>query len=204
MYLLYEHHKDAEGHILVTDMLFTSYFPGRPGVNFKSASEKAQFEFSKRAFKDVHIRLRSYDKETNIWSFFPPAGAEVYKELKGSDIMKLGLKIEQIDSLTEQKRGGYIRVNSTTKRIDPSDFFYTPEAPQSTGLSREDLLKKLSGMLLLSAAELENASLLELKGPYRKAALLYHPDRNNGDGSRMSELNYLWQQWGPYASPVKV
>jgi curved DNA-binding protein CbpA len=30
------------------------------------------------------------------------------------------------------------------------------------------------------------------KSSYRRAALKYHPDRNNGDGSKMSELNSLW------------
>jgi len=34
---------------------------------------------------------------------------------------------------------------------------------------------------------------------YKKAALKLHPDRNNGDGSKMSELNRLW---GAYVQPT--
>ena len=34
---------------------------------------------------------------------------------------------------------------------------------------------------------------------YKKAALRHHPDRNNGDGSKMSELNRLW---GAYVQPT--
>lgn len=33
-----------------------------------------------------------------------------------------------------------------------------------------------------------------LKSAYRTAALALHPDRNNGDGSKMSALNTLWNR----------
>lgn len=40
--------------------------------------------------------------------------------------------------------------------------------------------------------EVKNWSRDEAIKAYRKAAMLLHPDRNGGDGSKMSELNSVW------------
>ena len=197
MYLLYEHHKSPSNpdELLATDMLMTTWFPGKPGINFKSGYEKAFFEFTKKTFKDVHISKRAYADETKIWSFFGSSGASVYKTLKDSPLSALGLSFEQIDSLSDQVLSGYVRKNERAYAFDPADFFYTPEPPKSTALPRELLKEKLAVLMMIPPEHLEVLSAQNLKQAYRAAALALHPDRNSGDGAKMSEFNMLWQQW---------
>src|SRR5215831_4122753 len=138
MYLLYEHHFSAEGAILGTDMLMSSYFPGRKAIDWKSASEKAIFEFSKQIMKNIHISQRTYDDKCNVWSFLGDAGKRVYENLKASPIVTVGLSFERVEDLLSQASDGYIRRPSISS-WNASDFFYNPQGvPQSTAvLSKE-------------------------------------------------------------------
>jgi hypothetical protein len=198
MYLLYEHHKDASGQIIATDMLLTSVYPGASRVIFKSASEKAIFELCKLTFKEIHTKERTIDMDTYIWSFFGTAGKAVYDRLKASAIAAAGLQFQRIDNLAEQKKNGYIRAPAASL-FDAADFFYQQAAPSSNAPSKEQLKAQLAPMLGVPPEELEVQPLSALKKPYRQAAMRLHPDRNNGDATQMTELNYLWQQWQPYA-----
>jgi len=74
---------------------------------------------------------------------------------------------------------------SLKKRVDVRDFFYqqVPVAATPT-LTKEQVAAKLR--LILGTDTVDKSS-------YRRAALRLHPDRNNGDGKPMSELNMLWQ-----------
>jgi DnaJ domain len=77
--------------------------------------------------------------------------------------------------------------------IKPEDFFYSPQQPQSTGtLTSQALETRLSEFLEIS--DLHDPD-IDIKKLYRRAALKFHPDRNNGDATKMTELNYLYQQW---------
>ena len=199
MYLLYEHHYAPDGAVLATDMIMTSVYPGRKGINWKSAADSAIFEFSKIVFKDVHIANRSYDNKSNVWTFLGTAGKDVYEKLKASPIIAVGLKLEAVEDLADQASSGYIKRPIATK-WNANDFFYNPQGVQtgSTALTREVIAAKLSTLLLLPEAEILSGSAATLKKPYRAAALRLHPDRNQGDGSGMTELNYLWQQLTPF------
>jgi len=44
----------------------------------------------------------------------------------------------------------------------------------------------------LSGHELRGKEYDDAKKIYRRTALTYHPDRNGGDGSKMSEVNEAW------------
>lgn len=184
MYLLYEHHKGQDGQLLATDMLMSSFFPGTPRINFKVPTEAGTFEFTKKTFKEVHSSNRNYDPKTNIWSFFGGVGASIYKILKESPFAAFGLTFERVDGLSEQVIAGYVK-RPEKFLFDPSDFFYTPEAPKPSGPTKEQAeteLKKLIGPVLDRKA-------------YLRACLSLHPDRpeNKGDASLMTNLNYYWQ-----------
>lgn len=192
MYLLYEHLKSPEGELLATDMLMTSWFPGKPGIDFRSPIQKGFFEFTKLTFKKVHISQRGYDPDTKIWTFFGDSGKSVYKDLKNSPMGKVGFKIERILGLSEQVKAGFIK-KPEKLAFDPADFFYTPEAPVSSGPTKEQVSEKLAVLLGISAEQLKTGDDLGLKKLYRQAALRLHPDRNGGDSKGMTELNYFWQ-----------
>ena len=201
MYLLYEHHYGPEGTIIATDMIMTSFYPGKKGINWRSAEDKAIFEFSKIVFKNIHIANRSYDDKSNVWTFLGETGKTVYEQLKNSPIVAVGLRLEQVEDLAGQATSGYIK-RPSAQRWNANDFFYNPQgvpvAQQS--LTKEQIAAKLSTLLLLSEADILAGSVSSLKKPYRAAALRLHPDRpeNQGSAAAMTELNYLWQQLAPY------
>lgn len=195
MYLLYEHHKASDGALLATDMLMSSRFPGKPGINFKNPAEAAFFEFTKKTFKEVHASQRTYDPDTKIWSFFGGIGASIYKILKESPFASFagGIAFERIEDLAEAVKRGYV-AKPEKLAFDPSDFFYTPEAPAPSGPTRSEAEAKLKEIFELSVnIGLECLDVDTLKKHYRRTALRLHPDRNSGDASGMTNLNYYWQ-----------
>lgn len=78
-----------------------------------------------------------------------------------------------------------------SKKLSREDFFY--EAPTPAAPTRDSLGVVLTKLLGIDSGVLGDDALL--KKAYRKKALELHPDRNNGDGSRMSELNSIWTQY---------
>ena len=188
MYLLYEHLKSPAGDLLATDMLLTSIYPGRPGVDFKNLNDSVIFLSTKdKVFKAVPSASRSYDPDTKIWTFLAGVGAQVYKAIKDSKLLELGLKIQSIENLADQVKSGRVSKPVVTIPIDPADFFYTPEAPKSLGPSKEDAAAALVKIFQLPAGE-------EItRKHYLRAAMRLHPDRNGGDSNGMTELNFLWQ-----------
>lgn len=198
MYVLYEHHKSAEGAILITDMALAFRFPGNPKINFKTLSQqqRALFEIVKEQFfKDIHPRFRSMDDKSKVWSFFAPWGATLYANLKASPLTSVGLEFRKVENLQESIENGW--VSEPLAKFDAADFFYTPEAPAplGNGLSRDKALMQLAALLETTKDALTSADRDKdlIKKAYRRKALAFHPDRNSGDGSRMSELNMLWQ-----------
>jgi hypothetical protein len=176
----------------------TSVYPGYNKVNLKQATESIVFNAVKEVFKNTHISKRIFDNDTKVWSFIGLAGKEVYDALKDSPFIRHKmLSFECVENLIEQAQARNIKrpVKSTWSA---QDFFYQQAAPVSTVLSKEAIAEKLAALLRLTPTELNSAERSSLKKVYRTAALEYHPDRNNGDGVRMTELNYLWQQYQPY------
>jgi predicted NAD-dependent protein-ADP-ribosyltransferase YbiA (DUF1768 family) len=70
------------------------------------------------------------------------------------------------------------------KEVDYQDFFYNT-APEAHIESHESLHAKLEAILGKGFT----------KKTYLRKALEWHPDRNGGDGSKMSELNSLWSAY---------
>ena len=95
-----------------------------------------------------------------------------------------GITPVEVEDLTEQCRSGRIRLDKKrAKPLGAEEFFYNHGAPApAITLTKEQIAEKLSILM---------GDVID-KSAYRKAALRLHPDRNNGDGSRMSELNMLW------------
>ena len=67
------------------------------------------------------------------------------------------------------------------------------QAIERTAVARSDKDNLASLLGLASLREIDGLDSKALKTLYRSAAMRVHPDRNNGDGSKMTELNALWR-----------
>lgn len=79
-----------------------------------------------------------------------------------------------------------------------NDFFETPPPVGQALKTKQDLLLEFrlicNKQMIPDMPPLEDMTLDISKKIYRKAALALHPDRNNGDGSKMAELNIIWAE----------
>ncbi|HEY1646317.1 MAG TPA: J domain-containing protein [Candidatus Saccharimonadales bacterium] len=80
------------------------------------------------------------------------------------------------------------------------EFFETPAPMAKTPRTKAELIKSFEHLLKSNEIYIsirEDIDLDSGKKIYRKGALALHPDRNNGDGSKMAELNILWAELQP-------
>jgi hypothetical protein len=178
----YEHHKDANGKIVLTELALSSYGNGRLGINFNSSIDNMIFEICRLAFKHAPVAQRSFEPATNVWSYFDEWGKFTLDRLVSvTDAIAQKVTLIEVQDLAAQAVNK--RIDLSAKRVRPEDFFYNYGKPvaQAT-MTKETVAEKLKQLL---------GDTID-KSAYRRAALRYHPDRNNGDGSKMSELNSLW------------
>ena len=113
---------------------------------------------------------RTYNEDTKHWSILD----KYYANLKMAGGV-MGLQWEE------------------QQKIKAGKFFYEEVLNAPVVVTREMLQAQLCKLMEVQVVTLQDAVLA--KKAYRAAALKLHPDRNNGDGSKMSELNSLWSQY---------
>ena len=184
MYLYYEIHCDGHGKTVLTEMRLSSYGDGRLAIIFRNPKENVIFELCKAILKWPPIAQRLYDEATKVWSYFEDYGPQVIERLK--EVTKTVQEIQciAVEDLAAQALNNRVSLNGKSPRMRPEDFFYNHGTLSSAPtLSKETVAEKLKALM---------GDVLD-KSAYRKAALRFHPDRNNGDSKQMSELNMLWQ-----------
>ncbi len=184
MYLYYEQHKDATGKIILTEMRLSSYGDGHLAINFRNPKEQIAFEMCKEVLKYPPVAQRSYDETNKVWSYFDDWGAKVIQALKDvTKAIQSEIQCFEVEDLAAQALNNRITFNGHSQRLKPEDFFYNYGKPvAAVPMTKETLEQKLKALM---------GDVLD-KSAYRRAALRYHPDRNNGDGTKMTELNSLW------------
>lgn len=150
-------------------------------------------------FKQIPLASRDFNDATKVWTFIGHYGKVITTNLESMCLQGLfrNSQVKKIEDLEDKATRGAlneIKKKDPVSKIKPEDFFYNPHAVQSSSeISGPTLVARLAPLLSLTRDEL--AAIKDdkiLKKHYRVAALKFHPDRNEGDGSKMSELNMLW------------
>lgn len=195
MYIYYEHHRDANKKIVLTELRVSSDPNGKLAIYFHLKTENMVFEACKPLLKFPPIANYSYDPALKIWSYFGQYGVsstygeEVIKKLQ-TIIKALGqtCKTFEIEDLSGQAVNDRVDLSGKkTPKLKAEEFFYTHTQPAAKlELTKEQIELKFKSLTGFSYLD---------KKSYRQAAMLYHPDRIGGSAAKMSELNMLWNAW---------
>jgi hypothetical protein len=165
-----------------------------------TVAKKAAIDFVIHTLKQVPIQNRIMDDKTYVWTIIGTSGPLILAHLESfitQGILKYFSLVEITDNLQERLKAGRLDKPLRKQGVEEikfkeEDFFYSAPA-QGSGYSRDEVISKLATLIGIDESHMEYLNQeKELKSHYRKAALRLHPDRNNGDGSKMSELNMLW------------
>jgi hypothetical protein len=172
-------------------------------IAFYDPAEKAAHTVLTQVFKTLPLSVCDSDATTYVRTIIGASNGKritaILESFKTQGLLpRLELKkIKNLQKLLSQERLNYVeppkkKGNEVDIKFNEEDFFYKPTGGANE-LSGEALWKALSSILDVTVDSLRNAQAPELKKLYRVRALELHPDRNAGDGSKMSELNYLWR-----------
>jgi hypothetical protein len=193
MYLYYEHHRDGTGKIVLTELCLSSHKNGKLAISFFLATEKLVFEMLKPVLKAAPVSARSYEPNSNIWTYMPPYGEQTIEQLVKVAKCYYGLDCIEVEDLAAQAVNHQVDLSGKRKQMRAEEFFYNHGVSAARPpMSKAELTTKLISLIGVNIID---------KHTYRAAALRYHPDRNNGDGSKMSELNMLWQLYHSKENP---
>jgi hypothetical protein len=166
-----------------------------PIINWKA--DKTEAEFILQFFKRIDRGSRSYDTDKKIWIIIGTKPIHTLLSVLNSLVpakMLPNLLIIKINNLEARIAAGDLRrapdVSFGGQRIFNTENFYYSQVPEVSKVPKDN--EKLASLLGIQENELTSLPKAELKKFYRKAALRFHPDRNQGDESKMSELNVLW------------
>lgn len=188
MYIYYQHLRDSNGEVTVTMLKISAN--GFRWSNYFTKTEKSFFTIVAETLKTEPIASRSYDSKSHTWTFLGSAGPSVIKKLKAIILTTNLIALKEIENFIEIENDQSSFIPRIAKET-VEDFFYNAPA----ALPRESAAEKLQKLLCIDAEALKRTDKQSLRKLYLKTALKLHPDRNNGDGSMMSELNAAWQEF---------
>jgi hypothetical protein len=138
--------------------------------------------------KQIPASNRTYDQVSNQWTIPYMAFGALFSGFVVLQRVSL-CKHPSLEQWRFETTAGPPYKDSTPKA---EDFFYSYSQPTSSkkAVSIDELVATLTGMF----REI-GVSDPDIATAYKRAARKLHPDVNGGDGSKMSELNMLWQQY---------
>ena len=157
-------------------------------LDFETFSDKGKII---KAFIDVSVgkTARIFDFKRKCW----------FIQNSVIDAVLVGIKT----LIAQGPLSGYTIVDKRVKLESFDEFFNkTDDSHRATPpKSKPELVGEFYRLMANTGVEsqwLTDLKVDEAKKMYRKAAMVLHPDRNNGDGAKMSELNKIWAELQAY------
>jgi len=189
MFVYYEHHRDAYGKIVLTELKLSSSANSWK-IAFYDKQENIKFEFVKKALKVPPVASRSYAEDTKVWTYLPPYGESVLQTIEQVTAAVGGVTLREVTDLASSASANGFDFSKKAKPPKPEDFFYNHGAQNSKPpMTKEHASKELRKLFELNGITVEGEI---TKKHYRQAALKLHPDRINDSGAAMADLNVLW------------
>lgn len=174
---------------------------------FASYTNKSSVAYASFAhLKDIIIPLikqipasqRSFEPLYNIWTL-PTYTYDTLRKLLdavASHVKVTFIEHFNLEAWLDDPDGS--KAARSAKAVKPEDFFYNTTQPTTSGTmpialleaKLEELLKEVDTLIKLPSLSKEEKAKL-----YKKAARKFHPDLNMGDAKKMTEFNYLWQEY---------
>lgn len=143
--------------------------------------------------KQIPTSQRVYDTDTKVWTILKQKWNDFLPLLK-----LMGFKYKSYANLYTDLID---KIPASHQKYDipnAEEFFYQQTEQEqnaifsSSELTKDQIETKLKEIFMLPALTGDG---IDLKKLYRKAALKFHPDLNGGDATKMTELNYYWQEY---------
>jgi hypothetical protein len=157
----------------------------------KFTPEELGLNFSLQVFK-LMITATNYTYNLNgngVWS-------TLYEQFVAwKDIISLHtskVQFVELKFFTDFVEGKNLSPNQAKEFETAEEFFYTDTQPTTSSQTKLSLTE-----ITLKISELAGEAWEESKAKklYLRAALKCHPDCNNGQAEKMTELNVLWQEY---------
>jgi len=181
------------------DLVFTKHihdYYTPPNFKFDRQNVKVAVEL----LKQIPVNERLFDAATNVWTI-PQDKFTLYREAVGKidlipayNIEPIATKYATIQDFitghTAQRNGAW---TPRFEKKSQDEFFYQKVAPPAARPTRTlpQLLLVLSGMTHCSVADFESNT----RKYYRLGAMLYHPDRNQGDHTKWDLFESAWKEY---------
>lgn len=159
--------------------------PGTMQLKFKAKYSKAgsQFMGIKNLMQDIIASSdRAYDPQNKVWTV----------TTDGFERFRVIMWTLNVSHYKDARMFTTAVTEAEKPKFSSQDFFHNT-TPVATPETKESIATRLAVLLGLPAITTQSVD--ELKRLYRRKALELHPDRNNGDGSKMADLNSLWSTY---------
>lgn len=83
-------------------------------------------------------------------------------------------------------------------KVEEYESAYSGTNANAASVDTQSYISNFAALVGIQTSEVNTGEYNNLLKFYRKAALKYHPDRNGGDSSKMSELNMIWNYLKEY------
>jgi hypothetical protein len=173
------------------------HFSGSQSLPFQPIRDSAIFALAVSVVKQIPHLKRAWNETAKTWeidSEFWAVKREFYVLGEPSGNFKLvAYTVEDFENWRDGVTQAKPDFKSMPENKAAQGFFNNfNQVIEKVAVAKSDreMLVELLGFS--SWVELDRTDRITLRKRYKQAAMKLHPDRNNGDGSKMATLNQLW------------